>query len=435
MTEKQNQPTSTGVDVSAGAGVDTGAGAGVDTGVAVGAGMGTGVGVGAGVGTGAGASVGAGETSAGAGASLNAGTSANTSSHTNANTNTNTSANDPAQKITWYAAHKYALAAIVLVIVLLMLVLAYVFSCNAEQSARLAQSASDDAPTVHIVQDRIAENADNTDSADATKTNENSAEQSAPQEIKELQQQIEELTQPYGSSVSVCIIDASNGNYCQVNSDKAFVSASMIKLAVLCKYMDAVDNGQLDPADRVALKNMKVVGGTGLIQTERHASYSYDELCRYMIMYSDNTATNVIINKLGQDAINERVQTLGCKNTSLNRQLMALNTNTENWISARDAATILYKIKNGTAASSAMCAKALEYLSKQTDNEGMAEGISSGAFAHKTGSLRSMRHDGGIVLGKHPYVIVALCDIGAGNANKLMKEIAQKADAYFSQLD
>ena len=411
MTEKQNQPTSASVGVGASAG--TSAGAGVDTSD--------------------GTSVGAGGTSAGAGASLNTNTSANTSSHTNTNTNTNT--NDPAQKITWYTAHKYALAAIVLAIVLLMLVLAYVFSCNAEQSARLAQSASDDASTVHIVQDRIAENADNTDNADATKTNENSAEQSAPQEIKELQQQIEGLTQPYGSSVSVCIIDASNGNYCQVNSDKAFVSASMIKLAVLCKYMDAVDNGQLNPTDRVALKNMKVVGGTGLIQTERHASYSYDELCRYMIMYSDNTATNVLINKLGQDAINERVQTLGCKNTSLNRQLMVLNTNTENWISARDAATILYKIKNGTAASSAMCAKALEYLSKQTDNEGMAEGISSGAFAHKTGSLRSMRHDGGIVLGKHPYVIVALCDIGAGNANKLMKEIAQKADAYFGQLD
>ena len=371
-----------------------------------------------------GASVGAGGTSAGAGV----GTGADAS----ANTGTNTDANDLAQLKTWCTTHKYALVAIVLAIVLLVLVLAYVFSCNAEQSARSVKTASDSASQVQIVQDRIAESADSTDTP---KANVNSAEQSAPQEIKELQQQIEELTQPYGSSVSVCIIDASNGNYCHVNSDKAFVSASMIKLAVLCEYMHAVDNGQLDPADRVTLKNMKVVGGTGLIQTERHASYSYDELCRYMIMYSDNTATNVLINKLGQDAINERVQALGCKNTSLNRQLMALNTNTENWISARDAATILYKFKNGTAASSTICAKALEYLSKQTDNEGMAEGISSGAFAHKTGSLRSMRHDGGIVLGKHPYVIVALCDIGAGNANKLMKEIAQKADAYFSQLD
>lgn len=370
--------------------------------------------------------VGSGETSAGADASLNAGVSTDTSA------SARTKTNKPNQLKTWCTTHKHALAVTVLAIVLLVLILVYVFSCNAEQSARLVQNTSDVAPKAQIVQDRIAENADSTD---ATTTNEISTEQSAPQEIKELQQQIEELTQPYGSSVSVCIIDASNGNYCHVNSDKAFVSASMIKLAVLCEYMHAVDNGQLDPADRVTLKNMKVVGGTGLIQTERHASYSYDELCRYMIMYSDNTATNVLINKLGQDAINERVQALGCKNTSLNRQLMALNTNTENWISARDAATILYKFKNGTAASSTICAKALEYLSKQTDNEGMAEGISSGAFAHKTGSLRSMRHDGGIVLGKRPYVIVALCDIGAGNANRLMKEIAQKADAYFSQLD
>lgn len=386
MTETQNQATSSSVD----------------TGASVGAG---GTSVGAGVGTGADAS---------------------------ANTGTNTDANDLAQLKTWCTTHKYALVAIVIAIVLLVLVLAYVFSCNAEQSAESVKTASDSASQVQIVQDRIAESADSTDTP---KANVNSAEQSAPQEIKELQLQIEELTQPYGSSVSVCIIDASNGNYCQVNSDKAFVSASMIKLAVLCEYMHAVDNGQLDPADRVSLKNMKVVGGTGLIQTERHASYTYDELCRYMIMYSDNTATNALINKLGQDSVNERVQTLGCKNTSLNRQLMALNTNTENWISARDAATILYKIKNGTASSSTICAKALEYLSKQTDNEGMAEGISSGAFAHKTGSLRSMRHDGGIVLGKHPYVIVALCDIGAGNANRLMKEIAQKTDAYFSQLD
>lgn len=386
MTETQNQATSSSVD----------------TGASVGAG---GTSVGAGVGTGADAS---------------------------ANTGTNTDANDLAQLKTWCTTHKYALVAIVIAIVLLVLVLAYVFSCNAEQSAESVKTASDSASQVQIVQDRIAESADSTDTP---KANVNSAEQSAPQEIKELQLQIEELTQPYGSSVSVCIIDASNGNYCQVNSDKAFVSASMIKLAVLCEYMHAVDNGQLDPADRVTLKNMKVVGGTGLIQTERHASYTYDELCRYMIMYSDNTATNALINKLGQDSVNELVQTLGCKNTSLNRQLMALNTNTENWISARDAATILYKIKNGTASSSTICAKALEYLSKQTDNEGMAEGISSGAFAHKTGSLRSMRHDGGIVLGRHPYVIVALCDIGAGNANRLMKEIAQKADAYFSQLD
>lgn len=384
MTEKQNQPTSAGVGVGANASVDASgnvAGPDVDVGT---------------------------------------GTSANADS------------NELSQMRTQRVARNRILVVTISATTILVLVLAYVFSCNAEQSAKSVQTASDAASKAQIVQDRIAENADSTD---ATKTNENSAEQSAPQEIKELQQQIEELTQPYGSSVSVCIIDASNGNYCHVNSDKAFVSASMIKLAVLCEYMHAVDKGQLNPADRVALKNMNVVGGTGLIQTERHASYTYDELCRYMIMYSDNTATNVLINKLGQDAINERVQALGCKNTSLNRQLMALNTNTENWISARDAATILYKIKNGTAASSAMCAKALEYLSKQTDNEGMAEGISSGAFAHKTGSLRSMRHDGGIVLGKHPYVIVALCDIGAGNANRLMKEIAQKADAYFSQVD
>lgn len=332
---------------------------------------------------------------------------------------------------------KTLMVAVPVALILLGAGAAYLYSQNTQNGAQTNTGASASSQEEHVVSDSSSDAEEKTEAAD-TKQNaatENANEPNQPVELSELKQEIEALTSPYGSAVAVSIIDAASGNYCKINSDKAFVSASMIKLAVLAEYMRAVDNGDISPSHNVSLKNMHVVGGTGAIQSERHARYSNDELARYMIMYSDNTATNALLDQLGMDRVNARASELGCEHTRLNRRLMDLNSGEENWTSADDVANILYKIQTNACGSPDVCEKAREYLSKQTDTDGMAQGITSGVFAHKTGSLRSIRHDGGIVLGKHPYVIAVLCDVGAGNANKLMKAIGQRADAYFSGLD
>ena len=66
------------------------------------------------------------------------------------------------------------------------------------------------------------------------------------------------------------------------------------------------------------------------------------------------------------------------------------------------------------------------YLLEQADSEGLVAGLpSSVRFGHKTGALDSVRHDGGIVYGESPYVIVVLTSLDEAKANSLMEEISR----------
>ena len=145
----------------------------------------------------------------------------------------------------------------------------------------------------------------------------------------------------------------------------------------------------------------------------------------YMIKYSDNIATNVLIDILGKDKINERAKILGLKSTQLNRKMMTPGT--ENYISSEDIEIIIKGIAYKEVGSKQMCDRAMNYLLENDDFDGIARGLPTGTqFAHKTGSLTKIRHDGGIVFIKNKYIIIILTKDFAleQEANELMGNIS-----------
>lgn len=246
-------------------------------------------------------------------------------------------------------------------------------------------------------------------------------------QMQTAQNEVTNMVANYGDSVAVAVVPLDGSQGFSINGNKSFVSASMIKLLILADYMDAVDSNQINPMATYTLQSGDIVGGTGVLQSAgAGTTYSYDELVRDMIMYSDNTATNVIIDALGMDSINAKAQTLGLSSTNLQRKMMDTSSGVENHISANNAASILAGIANHTIASTTICQTAETDLQQQTDIEGLAQGLPSNVlFGHKTGMLGSVRHDGGIVYAEKPYVIVVLTDIGGGSsANSLMSQIS-----------
>ena len=154
--------------------------------------------------------------------------------------------------------------------------------------------------------------------------------------------------------------------------------------------------------------------------------FEYDTLALYMIMYSDNTATNVLIDILGMDRINEKSKKMGLKDAQLNRKMMHWN-GTENYINSKDIEIILKGLINNSIGSEKMCQKSIEYMLKTIDNDAIAKGLPRGTkYAHKTGDLTKIRHDGGIVYDKMKYIIIILTkdfeDID--DADKLMANIS-----------
>ncbi len=227
-------------------------------------------------------------------------------------------------------------------------------------------------------------------------------------------------------SASVRMLDGS-GEF-SVDGDEPVQSASMIKLLVLAEYLDEVDAGEISADDTYTLDRQDIVGGSGSMQSDRPGTeYTLDEVAHRMIYQSDNVGTNVLIERMGVEAIQAKATELGLSSTLLAHKLMIdADDGLYNLISANDAAELLYEVANGTLASSASCAHAEGFLLDQEDDEGLAQGLPEDVlFGHKTGSTDDVRHDGGIVYSEHPYVIVVLTrGLGYDEANALMAQIS-----------
>ena len=158
-----------------------------------------------------------------------------------------------------------------------------------------------------------------------------------------------------------------------------------------------------------------------------------------MISESDNTATNVLIDACGgMDAVNAKAKELGLAATRLNRMMMdsdAMAQGIENYVSADDLAVLFRMVYNGTFVDSELSELVLQALEQQTDNAGIPQGLPADiVFAHKTGTLSNVRHDGGIVECGHPYVLVVLCSGSGFNEEGALFSMEQIASATYSEI-
>lgn len=252
---------------------------------------------------------------------------------------------------------------------------------------------------------------------------------SAPEGLRDA---LEQAVEAHSGAYAVTCASADGSWSVDVSGDKPFVSASIIKLAILGTLLDQAQSGALSLDDMVTVSPSDMVGGTGVIQASgAGGSYTYRQLAAYMIQDSDNIATNLIIDAVGMPAVNEYASEIGLTQTVLNRRMMDFAAGDENYTSANDVARMLQLIYQGKLVSPDMSESALDLLKGQHDDAGLLEGLPAGSvFAHKTGTLDGVFNDGGIALAPNPYVMVVLSsDTERSQAQACMVDIAQAADA------
>lgn len=256
------------------------------------------------------------------------------------------------------------------------------------------------------------------------------------------QQDIEALVDPYGESVSVYAAALDPQTFATLDGEVAVapdtrrVAASIIKLPILACALETVAAGELSLDEQITVAQQDIVGGSGNIQARgAGVSYSVDELLRAMIAQSDNVAANLIIGRLGMDAVNETCAVLGLAQTALARMMMDTDAQAqgrENYTSARDAATVLQRLAAGTIATPELCERARGYLLAQEDVRGIVEGVPGDvSVAHKTGSLANAQHDAAIVYAERPYVLTVLTqDLEREQALALERDISSVIYAH-----
>jgi beta-lactamase class A len=242
-----------------------------------------------------------------------------------------------------------------------------------------------------------------------------------------LQQQLAALAAAHHGRVAVYARQLNTGRVLAIDADQPVQTASVIKLTILFEAMEQVRAGKAHWDEKLTLSKGDGVSGSGVLAFfDAPVTLTLKDVLTMMVIVSDNTATNLAIDRFGVDAVNARIAWMGLKDTYLYRKIgkppsgpmpadqpkFGLGKTT-----AREMAIVMERIGRcqlGAAAGeaqqandAAICQVALTMLRNQFYRntiprylEKLDSTETGSGIASKTGSLNAVRNDVAIVAGK-----------------------------------
>nr|WP_250123024.1 serine hydrolase [Chroococcidiopsis sp. CCMEE 29] len=260
------------------------------------------------------------------------------------------------------------------------------------------------------------------------------------QEIMPLKTVVQQLAAKHPKLLpGVFFVDLDTGAYLDLNGDSTFAAASMIKVPILVAFFQDVDAGKIRLDEKLTLKKELIGGGSGDMQYKSPGTqFTALETATKMITISDNTATNLLIERLGgAAALNQRFQKWGLTVTEIRNLLPDLSgTNTT---SPEDLGHLMALVNQGDLVSLKSRDRLLDIMRRTVTATLLPRGLGEGAtIAHKTGDIGSLVGDVGLVdmpSGKR-YIAVAMVKRPHNNseAKELIRQISKAAYQQFSSL-
>ena len=210
---------------------------------------------------------------------------------------------------------------------------------------------------------------------------------------------------------SIYVWEYEQGRYIDIDADKQYPAASIIKLPVLVRMFKSIEANQFTIYDEMKMIEQYRSSGSGNLQySQANKSYTMDYLAKIMIQDSDNTSTNMIMAKMGgMDDVNIGLRDWGISKTYVRTWLPDLQGT--NKTTAIDMAKILYNLDNPGFLNINSREYIIDYMSHVKNDRLIQAGLGAGAlFVHKTGDIGTMLGDAGIVYapdGKK-YIVVIL---------------------------
>lgn len=216
-----------------------------------------------------------------------------------------------------------------------------------------------------------------------------------------------------GGTLAVGYRNLTTGESFFYNEDHVFPAASIVKVPILLEYFHRMEEGQLNPEEKVALRKNDLVGGAGvLFELHMGLELTLRDLVHLMIVISDNTASNMMLDRLGMDEINALMKSLGLNDTVIGRKFMIdpKAKFSRNFTSVRDMISLYDKLCRGEILNKGNTSEALEILSRQQYREKIPRYLPSHLkVAHKTGEITGVRHDCAIIMDEEkPYTLCVL---------------------------
>jgi beta-lactamase class A len=212
-------------------------------------------------------------------------------------------------------------------------------------------------------------------------------------------------------------------------ADQPVRTASTIKLAVMVECFSEAAESKLKWTEPIKITEDEKVSGSGVVQElSDGVELPLRDLMHLMIVVSDNTATNLILNRIGGNAVNARMAQLGFQQIRVMRKILGDGANlkphpsgvteegakpeNKSWgigrSSPHEMVTILEKLYRGELVNKAASEEMIAVLKRQQYHEGIGRDMKDVTIASKSGALDHLRSDVGIVYSKNTAIAMAI---------------------------
>ena len=258
-------------------------------------------------------------------------------------------------------------------------------------------------------------------SAQRTVKNSKPAPVSAPQTLDE---KIKSEISGFKGKVWVYAKNLDNGKEYSLRGEEKVRTASTIKLPIMTEVFHQVAQGKIKWTDEFTLtKDNRQAGSGTLGELSEGTKIDLKSATNLMIVVSDNSATNLILDKISSNNVNDFMKTLGLNNTlSLRKiggggdskaydeplnKLFGIGVSTP-----KDMAILLEKLERGEVVSKEASAEMIAILKRQQYTDGLGRNLlDTVPIASKSGSLDRLRSDVGIIYTRRGRIVMAItCD-------------------------
>ena len=238
-----------------------------------------------------------------------------------------------------------------------------------------------------------------------------------------LDDQVKPLVSSFKGKVSLFAKNLDTGETYALNPDERVRTASTIKIAVMIEAFARVDEGKIKWTDKVVLTKEKKVSGSGILtELSDGLSLTFRDAVNLMMILSDNTATNLVLDVVTTDAVNARMESLGFKNIRIMRKVGSggesmAGKDPENkkyglgMATPREMVLVMEKLERGEIVSAAVSKEMIDLMRREQGRNAIGRSRSGVPMASKSGALDRLRSAVGILYTKKGKIAIAIsCD-------------------------
>jgi len=263
---------------------------------------------------------------------------------------------------------------------------------------------------------------------------------------KKLENRVAKIADQLDGVMGVAILDLTDGRNLLHSGDRIFPTASSIKIAVLLELYRQDQEAHTGAKSKAKLDDIYTFDPKDLVEdsqimaglTPGVTRVTNRDLAQFMVAVSDNSATNILIDRVGKDNVNAMLRSHGLSETMLRRKMMDIaagRRGNENVSTPQEMVRLLEMIYKGKALNKELTDELIKQLKTLKKDSYLSYELPAGVeVADKPGSLDGVRTDSGVVFAKNrPFAISVMTsyDRDEKAAERAISEVALEAYRYF----